>query len=317
MPFAPEFDDVYGAIQTGVEDAVSSKACRCFRLDETRPAGRITDRLLKELRTASLCVADLTGHRPNVMWEVGFAMALECPTIIVTQALSELPFDLRDMQSLQYDRSRLRGTLTEPLKRIVVDTLSTENVRSATVTGDQELVGQLLTQVAELKTIVAQAVRSWEPPSAATAVASSPAELRSLEGGWINDESGSHMYTRVIRGDLVAPYCYGANSQLTGVYYSWKRVGAHWFAKYSWLAESSSPPSGFTFLLHESVDVLRGAWWGNESNDYAIPMPSAPPADSGVEAIWRRVPRIEVPKWAESFFDEVQKRGLPRRLTGQ
>jgi hypothetical protein len=55
MPFAAEFDDVYQAIKGGVEDAVSETGGKCFRLDESRPAGRITDRLLTELRTAAFC----------------------------------------------------------------------------------------------------------------------------------------------------------------------------------------------------------------------------------------------------------------------
>src|SRR5688500_18373493 len=100
MPFSREFDDVYAVIKTSVEGALSTSGGRCFRLDEARPAGRITDRLLTELQAASLCVADLTGNSPNVMWEVGYAMAMNKPMIIITQGLRELPFDLKDMQSL-------------------------------------------------------------------------------------------------------------------------------------------------------------------------------------------------------------------------
>src|SRR5436305_1860944 len=81
------------------------------------------------MRNASLCVADLTGNRPNVMWEVGFAMALDCPTIIVTQAIRDLPFDIHDMQSLEYDRRRLRATLSQHLQKMVIDTLSAKNRR--------------------------------------------------------------------------------------------------------------------------------------------------------------------------------------------
>ncbi len=95
MPFSREFDDVYLAIKSGAESALASRAGRCFRLDEARPAGRITERLLTELRTASICIADLTGNKPNVMWEVGFAMALNKPVIIVTQNRAELPFDIK------------------------------------------------------------------------------------------------------------------------------------------------------------------------------------------------------------------------------
>jgi len=92
MPFVRDFDDVYATIKRTIESVLSGSQGKCFRLDETRPAGRITDRLFRELQAADLCVADLTGYKPNVMWEVGYAMALEKPVIIVTQRLAELPF---------------------------------------------------------------------------------------------------------------------------------------------------------------------------------------------------------------------------------
>jgi hypothetical protein len=71
MPFSRDFNDVYKAIQRTFKEALLPDKGRCKRLDETRPAGRITDRLLTELQAASMCIADLTGNRPNVMWEVG------------------------------------------------------------------------------------------------------------------------------------------------------------------------------------------------------------------------------------------------------
>src|SRR5262249_18205206 len=110
MPFAREFDDVYVAIKGCVEAALSGEQLRCFRLDETRGAGRITPRLIEELHAASFCVADLTGLRPNIMWEVGYAMALGKPTILVTQEKGDLPFDIRDMQFICYDRGHLSET---------------------------------------------------------------------------------------------------------------------------------------------------------------------------------------------------------------
>jgi hypothetical protein len=316
MPFHQDFDDVYAAIKAGVESAVAKDGCHCFRLDEMRPAGRISSRLLKELRTATICVADLTGSRANVMWEVGFAMALSCPTILVTQALSELPFDIRDMQSLQYDRGRLSQTLTAPLKQVVVDTLSVLPQR-VVAEDNSELVGQLLAQVNELKSIVSAAVRSWQSPAIGTDARVQTADVRVLEGAWVSSESRSHMYAKVIRGELVAPYCFRGNGELTGAYYSWKKAGGYWFAKYCWLTNASSPPAGFTFLQQESLDVLRGAWWGNESGDYALPPPPTPPSTSGNNATWRRRHDADVPKWARSFFDEVERRGLPGRLTDQ
>lgn len=310
MPFAQEFDDVYVAIKASVTGATSPNQCRCFRLDEARPAGRITDRLLRELRTASLCIADLTGNRPNVMWEVGFAMALECPTIIVTQALAELPFDIRDMQSVEYDRNRLAATLSQPLQRMVVDTLSVEDRHQQVEAGEKALVGELLAQVADLKSMVAQAVRSWNPPGKVIAGSETiHNDLARLEGAWFNEESGSHLYAKVIGSDLVAPYCYRANREITGAYFSWRKAGLYWFARYAWLA---TEVSGFSFLRQESVDVLRGAWWGGEQG---LGDPTAPPDKAGVPATWRRKANVEFPKWAVEFLDDVQRNGLPSRLT--
>jgi nucleoside 2-deoxyribosyltransferase len=85
MPFASEFDDVYATIKTSVESVIAPQGGKCFRLDDARPAGSITNRLLQEIQAATICVADITGNIPNVMWEVGYAMALEKPIILITK----------------------------------------------------------------------------------------------------------------------------------------------------------------------------------------------------------------------------------------
>ena len=94
MPYDKEFDDVYAHIKTAVEKADGNQVIRCARLDEVNPWGRITERLLSELKGATLCVADVTELKPNVMWEVGYAMALGKRVLIVTQEPVEKPFDI-------------------------------------------------------------------------------------------------------------------------------------------------------------------------------------------------------------------------------
>jgi hypothetical protein len=61
MPFDDAFDDVYAAIKHSVESVEHGEPIRCARLDESRPAGRITDRLVAELRGSAFCIADLTA----------------------------------------------------------------------------------------------------------------------------------------------------------------------------------------------------------------------------------------------------------------
>src|SRR5262245_10366253 len=213
MPFAREFDDVYATIRASVEGVSRENPLRCFRLDESRPAGRITDRLLQEIQSASLCIADLTGSKPNVMWEVGYAMALGKPTIIITQEKGELPFDIQDMETLKYDRNHLSETLGHPLKRATIDTMSlllsaSKSSGKSVTPGNNELVGDLLEQVRELRNMVSQAVRTWNPPpQQSPEPVQARDSVRAWEGAWVNPESHTHLYARVIDGELVAPYC--------------------------------------------------------------------------------------------------------------
>jgi hypothetical protein len=170
MPFDHDFDDVYTAIKVSV---ASVQACphvqiQCSRLDEVRPAGRITNRLLEAIQVATFCVADLSGSKPNVMWEVGYAMALSKPMVIVTQHLADLPFDLKDMQSIQYDRKNLSKTLADRLRKTIIDTLQEIDSSNAVQGGIEarsekerivEEVQKLTLEVQALKT-EAQRVKS-------------------------------------------------------------------------------------------------------------------------------------------------------------
>ncbi len=79
MPFQVEFDDVYATIKATIDKVVSDRGGRCFRLDESRPAGRITDRLLGMIQSAAFCVADVTDCNPNVM--------LPCPLSLLRRRL--------------------------------------------------------------------------------------------------------------------------------------------------------------------------------------------------------------------------------------
>lgn len=308
MPFAAEFDDVYALIKSTVESvAAGGTQGRCFRLDESRPAGRITDRLLGELRSASICVADLTDTKPNVMWELGFAMALGKPAVILTQNLRSLPFDIKDMQSIEYDRNRLNATLQAPLRQSLLDTLGAMAIGPSKDDQRDVALGALLTEVAELKGMVGDIVRTWKGSESQDL--QSPAELQALVGHWFNTESQSHVYLRQVRGELVAPYCFGGDDNLTGVYFGWQRTGDYWFARYTWL---EADLSGFSFLRMESVDRMKGAWW---SSEYERARPDKPPRSAGVPANWIRKTGGDAPRWAEEFFEKVQREGLASILT--
>ena len=207
-------------------------------------------------------------------------MALGHPIIFLTQALQEVPFDIRDMQTLQYERTRLNTTLGQPLQRMVVDTMSARTRSTTPTEPDNKLVGQLLSELADLKSMVAQVVRTWNPESAAVPESSGEA-LKNLAGAWVNPENNTHLYGAMIASDLVVPYCYQGDHALTGAYFGWRRAGDYWFARFAWRNDG---PAGFAFLRQPSIDILRGAWWSDTENR----SPNAPPETEGVTTTWER-----------------------------
>jgi hypothetical protein len=82
------------------------------------------------LEEAVVCIADLTGSKPNIMWEVGYAMALKKPVIFITQEIENVPFDIKDMRIITYNRQSLIKSLPNALKEAFRDTLGKYEVRS-------------------------------------------------------------------------------------------------------------------------------------------------------------------------------------------
>lgn len=123
MPFGAEFDPVFRAVRDAVATAVPGRPIDCYWLKDVHAAGRITDDLVAGIQKAALCVADLTGCNPNVMWETGYAMALGKPTVLVSQDVEALPFDLKVHRVLAYRPDQL-DALAATLAKAVAQTLS-------------------------------------------------------------------------------------------------------------------------------------------------------------------------------------------------
>jgi hypothetical protein len=102
MPFAGAFDAVFAAVNDVASSAVPGTTVDCYWLKDVHAAGRITDDILKGLSEAAFCIADVSGHNPNVMWETGYAMALGKPTILIGRDIADLPFDLKSHRVLEY-----------------------------------------------------------------------------------------------------------------------------------------------------------------------------------------------------------------------
>jgi hypothetical protein len=120
MPFQPRFDPVFAVIRQAATHAVPGERIDCHWLKDVQAAGRITDDILAALHRCALCIADVTGHNPNVMWETGYAMALGKPTILIATDVESLPFDLKVHRVLPYrlgSLDALAGLVVEAIRQ--------------------------------------------------------------------------------------------------------------------------------------------------------------------------------------------------------
>jgi hypothetical protein len=62
----------------------------------------IKEEILHYIATADLCVADLTGANPNVLYEYGRRTALNRPSILLTANRKTIPFDLLTTSNIAY-----------------------------------------------------------------------------------------------------------------------------------------------------------------------------------------------------------------------
>ncbi len=99
MPFEPEFDNIYADLMV---PALESAGYEVRRADSAIDQQNILKDIVYSIDRADLIIAELTSLNPNVLYELGIAHGLLKPTVLLTQTIEDVPFDLRSYRMIVY-----------------------------------------------------------------------------------------------------------------------------------------------------------------------------------------------------------------------
>ncbi len=100
IPHSEEFDPVYSGFLKPVLEEAGFTVQRAGDILSTQ---NILRDIFEAIANSDLIVADLTGSNANVFYELGIAHACGKTVILLTQAVYDVPFDLRGYRLIEYD----------------------------------------------------------------------------------------------------------------------------------------------------------------------------------------------------------------------
>lgn len=119
-----DFDSLYHEL---IKPAIAASGNAPLRIDEVIEAGDITSQYLNRIVSADLVIAELSMPNGNVYYELGIRQSLSArPNILMAEANTELPFDVRNQRVLFYrwstevERAKTISILTQWIGEVTV-----------------------------------------------------------------------------------------------------------------------------------------------------------------------------------------------------
>jgi hypothetical protein len=75
------------------------------RADQISEPGQISRQIIERINDAAVVIADLSGHNPNVFYELAIRHAINKPVVQLIAKGETIPFDISNQRTIEYDFS--------------------------------------------------------------------------------------------------------------------------------------------------------------------------------------------------------------------
>ena len=111
-----------------IEPACKNRGYEVLRSDKISDNGMITQSIIENILQADLAIADLSGRNPNVFYELAIRHSYGLPVIQITRdELNEIPFDVHNVRTIQYDLSASGANKARQQIESVIETIEQGN----------------------------------------------------------------------------------------------------------------------------------------------------------------------------------------------
>lgn len=125
MPFDEPFNSYYDLI---LKPAVEESNLEPLRGDSLFKPSPIMGDIWEMIQDSKVLLAEFTGKNPNVFYELGLAHAIGKPVVLISETMSDVPFDLQALRVVLYDKDdpawgdKLRQSIKSSLEETLEDT---------------------------------------------------------------------------------------------------------------------------------------------------------------------------------------------------
>lgn len=122
MPYGGWNDTYFEKI---FQPAIIESGLDPIRADDLYGPSQIISDIWNFTKSSKLILADLSGKNPNVLYELGLAHAISQPVIMLTESEEDIPFDLRSLRIIKYDKNlpswglKLKKNIVKAIKEVL------------------------------------------------------------------------------------------------------------------------------------------------------------------------------------------------------